>query len=113
MSAAYFTPHMTSAVHIPLPLRHPLASALWLALTLPMAAQAQETTQDPHRQDQHQLDSVVVTASPLHQTAEELVRPVEVLAGAINSHPELQRGKILFICGNYSRILSRLNRNII
>ena len=81
MSAAYFTPHMTSAVHIPLPLRHPLASALWLALTLPMAAQAQETTQDPHRQDQHQLDSVVVTASPLHQTAEELVRPVEVLAG--------------------------------
>ena len=40
MSAAYFTPHMTSAVHIPLPLRHPLASALWLALTLPMAAQA-------------------------------------------------------------------------
>ena len=27
-------------------------------------------------------------------------------------HPELQRYKILFISGNYSRILSRLNRNI-
>ena len=34
------------------------------------------------------------------------------MAGAINSHPELQRYKILFISGNYSRILSRLNRNI-
>ena len=31
--------------------------------------------------------------------------------GALNSHPELQRYKILFISGNYSRILSRLNRN--
>ena len=35
-----------------------------------------------------------------------LVAPGEVLAGAINSHPELQRYKTLFICGNYSRILS-------
>ena len=33
-------------------------------------------------------------------------------AGAINNHPELQRYKILFISGNYSLILSRLNRNI-
>ncbi len=31
---------------------------------------------------------------------------------AHNSHLELQRYKILFISGNYSRILSRLNRNI-
>jgi len=31
---------------------------------------------------------------------------VEMIAGAINSHPELQRYKILFISGNYSRILS-------
>lgn len=51
--------------------------------------------------------------SLLPKTFSILVAPVEVLAGAINSHPELQRGKILFICGNYSRILSRLNRNII
>jgi hypothetical protein len=36
---------------------------------------------------------------------------VELLA-ALNSHPELQRYRILFISGNYSRILSRLNRNI-
>ena len=34
------------------------------------------------------------------------------MAGAINSHPELNLSKILFIRGNYSRILSRLNRNI-
>ena len=42
-------------------------------------------------------------------TNNHLVVPVEVIAEAINSHPELQ---ILFISGNYSRILSRLNRNI-
>ena len=41
-----------------------------------------------------------------------LVAPGEVLAGAINGHPELQRCKTLFICGNYSRILSRLDRNV-
>jgi DNA polymerase I len=40
-----------------------------------------------------------------------LIAPVEMLAGAFNSHLELLRYKILFICGNYSRILSRLNRN--
>ena len=36
----------------------------------------------------------------------------EVMAEAINSHPELQRYKILFISGNHSRILSCLSRNI-
>jgi DNA polymerase I len=41
-----------------------------------------------------------------------LFPPVEMLAGALNSHLELQRYKILFVSGNYSRILSRLNRNI-
>jgi DNA polymerase I len=40
-----------------------------------------------------------------------MVAPPELLAGAINSHLELQRYKMLFICGNYSRILSSLNRN--
>jgi hypothetical protein len=38
-----------------------------------------------------------------------MVAPVEVMARPINSHPELQHYKILFISGNYSRILSRLN----
>jgi hypothetical protein len=50
--------------------------------------------------------------SLLPETFSVLVAPVEVMAGAINSHQELQRYKILFISGNYSRILSRLNRNV-
>jgi len=52
------------------------------------------------------------TVSLLPETFSILVAPVELLAGAINSHPELQRYKILFISGNHSRILSWLNRNI-
>ena len=52
------------------------------------------------------------TVSLLPETFSVLVAPAELLAGAINSHPELQRYKILFISGNHSRILSRLNRNI-
>jgi hypothetical protein len=47
----------------------------------------------------------------LPETFSVLVAPVELLAGAQNSHLELQRYKILFICGNYSRILSRLDGN--
>jgi len=35
-----------------------------------------------------------------------------MLVDAINSNLNLQRYKVLFISGNYSRILSRLNRNI-
>ena len=72
---------MTPTVHIPHLSRHPLACALCLAIALPGATMAQQALQDPHRQDPHQLDSVMVTASPLHQTADALVRPVEVLAG--------------------------------
>ena len=52
------------------------------------------------------------TVSLLPETFNILIAPVELLAGALNSHLELQRNKILFISGNYSRILSRLNRNI-
>jgi len=52
------------------------------------------------------------TVSLLSETNSLLIAPVEMLAGAINSHLELQRYKILFISGNYSRILNRLNRNI-
>jgi len=45
------------------------------------------------------------------ETFSVLIAPVEMLTGALNSHLELQRYKILFISGNYSRILSRLDRN--
>jgi len=40
-----------------------------------------------------------------------LVAPVGVLVDALNSHLELQRYRILFVCGNFSRILSQLDRN--
>jgi len=49
---------------------------------------------------------------PAHETFSVLVAAAELLAKAQSSHPELQRYKILFISGNYSRILSWLNRNI-
>jgi len=51
------------------------------------------------------------TVSLLPETFSVLVAPVEMLAGALNSHLNLQRYKILYICGNYSRILCRLDRN--
>jgi DNA polymerase I len=38
--------------------------------------------------------------------------PVNLLVDAINSNINLQRYKVLFISGNYSRILSRLSRNV-
>jgi DNA polymerase I len=50
--------------------------------------------------------------SLLENTFNVLVAPVEMLVDALNSHLELQRYKVLFVSGNYSRILSRLNRNI-
>ena len=51
------------------------------------------------------------TVSPAPETNSLLIAPVELLAKAQSSHLELQRYKILFISGNYSRILSRLDRN--
>jgi DNA polymerase I len=51
------------------------------------------------------------TVSMLPETFSVLIALLELLDGAINNHPELQRYKILFISGNYSRILGRLNRN--
>ncbi|MFZ2473368.1 MAG: hypothetical protein WAW52_15670 [Methanothrix sp.] len=45
-----------------------------------------------------------------HSTS--LSPPVEMLVDAINSSLNLQRYKVLFVSGNYSRILSRLNRNV-
>jgi DNA polymerase I len=50
--------------------------------------------------------------SLLPDTFNVLVAPPEMLVDAINSNLNLQRYKVLFVGGNYSRILSRLNRNI-
>ena len=50
--------------------------------------------------------------SLLPETFNVLVAPVEMLVDALNSRLNLQRYKILYIPGNYSRILSRLDRNI-
>ena len=73
------------AVHHPALPPHPLAIALALVLSTPAIAVARQDArapaQDPHRQDVHQLDTVVVKASPLQQTVEDLTRPIAVLAG--------------------------------
>lgn len=65
--------------------RHPLHVALALVLSTPALAVARQDVsapaQDPHRQDVHQLDTVVVKALPLQQTVEDLTRPIAVLAG--------------------------------
>jgi hypothetical protein len=49
--------------------------------------------------------------SLVEETFNVLVAPVEMLVGALNSHLNLQRYKVLFVGGNYSRILSKLDRN--
>jgi hypothetical protein len=41
-----------------------------------------------------------------------LIAPVEMLVDAINTNFNLQRYKVLFVSGNHSCILSKLNRNI-
>jgi iron complex outermembrane receptor protein len=75
-----------SGPQLPLPPsahRTPLFSAVALVLALPFAAHAQDSgAQDPRHDEARDLDRVVVTASPLRKTAEELSQPVEVLAGA-------------------------------
>jgi O-glycosyl hydrolase len=50
--------------------------------------------------------------SLLEYTFNVLVAPQELLIDAINNSLILQRYKVLFVSGNYSRILSWLNRNI-
>ena len=50
------------------------------------------------------------TVSLIPETFNVLLAPAEMVAGVLNSNLKLQRYKILFICGNYSRILSRLSR---
>jgi DNA polymerase I len=49
--------------------------------------------------------------SLLGGTFNVLVAPVEMLVDALNSHLSLQRYKLLLVGGNYSRILSKLDRN--
>ncbi len=49
--------------------------------------------------------------SMLPETFNVLVAPMEMLVEALNNQLTLQRYKILYICGNYSRVLSRLDRN--
>jgi hypothetical protein len=39
-----------------------------------------------------------------------LVAPNEMFAKALNRNLNLQRFKVLYVCGNYSSILSRLDR---
>ena len=48
--------------------------------------------------------------SLLEETFNVLIAPVEMLVDALNNHLNLQRYKILFISGDYSRILTRLDR---
>lgn len=65
--------------------RIPSRAPLWLALALalPALASAADDTdgQDTRHHEARDLDTVVVTASPLRQTAEELSQPTEVLTG--------------------------------
>jgi iron complex outermembrane recepter protein len=57
----------------------PLAAAI--ALLLPLTQVRAQDTLPHHDERAEELDAVVVTASPLKQSAEELTRPVSVLAG--------------------------------
>lgn len=50
--------------------------------------------------------------SLLPDTFNVLIAPPEMMVDAINSDLNLQRHRVLFVSGNYSRILSRLSRNI-
>jgi iron complex outermembrane receptor protein len=64
-----------------LPRRRPLHIALALALAAPLAAAPALAQNDPRHDEVKDLSAVVVRATPLPQTAEDLARPVEVLAG--------------------------------
>ena len=39
-----------------------------------------------------------------------LVAPLQMLIESLNSHPGIERFQVLYICGNSSRVLSRLDR---
>ena len=68
---------------MPIPYRHarsPLFLALLAAASLANAAEP-STTNDPRHDDAKELDTVIVTASPLRQSAEDLSQPIEILSG--------------------------------
>jgi hypothetical protein len=50
--------------------------------------------------------------SLIEETFNVLIAAVEMLVDALNSNLNLQRYKILFISGNYSRILTRLDHRL-
>lgn len=64
-----------------LPRRRELAAALTLVLLATSAAPAL-AQDDPRHEEPTDLDAVIVRATPLARTAEDLSRPVEVLSGA-------------------------------
>ncbi len=59
----------------------PPRNALFLAMGFCLVSATANAQDDQHLQEPKTLDTVVVTASPLRGTAEDLARPVEVLAG--------------------------------
>ena len=61
--------------------RSPLALALVLALACANAGAQEGVENDPRHDEETRLGEIVVTASPLRGTAEEISDPVEVLAG--------------------------------
>lgn len=60
------------------PTPHRLCFALLVALSAPAMADTQD---DPRHTEPKDLDAVIVRASPLAKSAEDLTQPVEVLAG--------------------------------
>ncbi len=65
------------------------------------------STPRPVSDMQFELNPTVTLAS---NTFNVLVAPPPMLIDDINHHPHLQRYRILYVPGNYSRILSSLNR---
>ena len=59
----------------------PTPSRLALALCLALASLPAAAEEDPRHTEVKDLSAVIVRATPLPQTAEDLTRPVEVLAG--------------------------------
>jgi iron complex outermembrane receptor protein len=76
-------PHFPQSVsRRPRVIRSRLFLALALVLAPPAFVSAQETAgKDPRHDEAKDLDRVVVTASPLGLSAEELSQPIEVLSG--------------------------------
>lgn len=60
--------------------RTPLFLALCIAASLANATEPL-TANDPRHDNANELDTVIVTASPLRQSAEDLSQPIEVLSG--------------------------------